>query len=446
MGEAYYGFGEVSIISRGGGKSSVASAAYHAGMAYTNDYDGVTHDFTKKEHVGDTFIRMPESCPAAWRDESVPAKERLGQIWNDVERAAPADNARLARQNWLAIPYELTLQQGLECVDQWIKVNCTDLGMGVTYSVHDQPNNPHVDLMYLVSEFDSDGKQKLKSRKEYLCRNGAGEECYLDADALAAADKEWEKVYKYRDSAGAVVHMTPSEVAKNGGEWVRVNKYAVCRTVKVSGWDDDFKLVERWRKSWEEVLNAKFLELGIDSFVDCRSNKARGKATLATVHEGWGPDREERRAYNSQVRHFNQEVEQLATDAIEHTMAIAGVVNSLQHEPQTPESLDAREKEFKHHESMLQTLAKSELLPADRPRIIRDALQKLGAAFSRLLQRWKEYFIGRSRQKVQEAFEEAQEATSGVRQTFEDILSNASERSAATASGISRETKDFDKV
>jgi hypothetical protein len=41
----------VQIISRGKGRSAVAAAAYRAGERLTNEYDGTTHDYTKKGGV-----------------------------------------------------------------------------------------------------------------------------------------------------------------------------------------------------------------------------------------------------------------------------------------------------------------------------------------------------------------------------------------------------------
>ncbi|HEP4786295.1 TPA: MobA/MobL family protein, partial [Streptococcus pyogenes] len=39
----------VNIISRGKGKSAVASAAYISGEKIKNEWDGVIHDYTRKE-------------------------------------------------------------------------------------------------------------------------------------------------------------------------------------------------------------------------------------------------------------------------------------------------------------------------------------------------------------------------------------------------------------
>lgn len=41
----------IKIISRGKGKSAVAAAAYRAGELIKNEYDGITHDYTRKGGV-----------------------------------------------------------------------------------------------------------------------------------------------------------------------------------------------------------------------------------------------------------------------------------------------------------------------------------------------------------------------------------------------------------
>ena len=38
----------IKVISRGKGKSAVAAAAYRAGEKITNEFDGMTHDYTHK--------------------------------------------------------------------------------------------------------------------------------------------------------------------------------------------------------------------------------------------------------------------------------------------------------------------------------------------------------------------------------------------------------------
>ena len=64
----------IKIISRGKGKSAVAAAAYRAGETITNEYDGITHDYTRKGGVVHTEILLSDNAPAEYSDRAV--------LWN----------------------------------------------------------------------------------------------------------------------------------------------------------------------------------------------------------------------------------------------------------------------------------------------------------------------------------------------------------------------------
>ena len=49
----------IGIVSRGKGKSAVAAAAYRSGEKITNEWDGMTHDYTRKRGVVHTEILLP---------------------------------------------------------------------------------------------------------------------------------------------------------------------------------------------------------------------------------------------------------------------------------------------------------------------------------------------------------------------------------------------------
>lgn len=49
----------IKIISRGKGKSAVAAAAYRSGETLANEYDGITHDYTRKGGIAYTEIFYP---------------------------------------------------------------------------------------------------------------------------------------------------------------------------------------------------------------------------------------------------------------------------------------------------------------------------------------------------------------------------------------------------
>ena len=53
----------IKIVSRGKGKSAVAAAAYRAGEKLTNEWDGLTHDYTRKGGVVHSEIMLPPHAP-----------------------------------------------------------------------------------------------------------------------------------------------------------------------------------------------------------------------------------------------------------------------------------------------------------------------------------------------------------------------------------------------
>ena len=95
----------IKIISRGKGKSAVAAAAYRAGEKLYNNYDGITHNFTRKGGIVHTDILLPANAPAEYADRST--------LWNAVEAVEKSKNAQLAREIEIALPNELSQK---ECI------------------------------------------------------------------------------------------------------------------------------------------------------------------------------------------------------------------------------------------------------------------------------------------------------------------------------------------
>ncbi len=59
---------EAKIVTRGGGRSAVAAAAYMSCSRMLNDYDGVQHDYTKKQGLVWQQIFLPVMAPTEWID------------------------------------------------------------------------------------------------------------------------------------------------------------------------------------------------------------------------------------------------------------------------------------------------------------------------------------------------------------------------------------------
>ena len=89
----------IKIVSRGKGKSAVAASAYRSGETLTNNYDGVTHDFTRKGGIVHTGILLPPHAPPDFAGRST--------LWISVDRIEKTEKSQLAREREIAQPEEV---------------------------------------------------------------------------------------------------------------------------------------------------------------------------------------------------------------------------------------------------------------------------------------------------------------------------------------------------
>ena len=156
----------ISIVSRGKGKSAVAAAAYRSGEKLTNEWDGMTHDYTRKGGVVHTEILLPPNAPPSFSDRST--------LWNSVELYEKAGNAQLAREIDAALPIELSREEQIRLVREYCSSQFVSRGMCVDFAIHDTgKGNPHCHIMLTMRPLDERGAWAAKSKKEYdLDENG----------------------------------------------------------------------------------------------------------------------------------------------------------------------------------------------------------------------------------------------------------------------------------
>ena len=68
----YYQIGEghkeFKVVSRGSGRSAVAASAYMSYSHMYNDYDGIQHDYTRKQGLIHQEVMLPPMAPSKWID------------------------------------------------------------------------------------------------------------------------------------------------------------------------------------------------------------------------------------------------------------------------------------------------------------------------------------------------------------------------------------------
>lgn len=308
---AIYHF-EAKIISRGTGRSVVAAAAYASCSRIYNDYDGVTHDYTKKRGNLYSEVFLPSNTPPEWQDRS--------ELWNAVEEAEKTKDSRLARELIVALPIELELEDWKSMLKDFIREECTYKGMCADVSIHDtDEHNPHAHILLTMRPLDNKGKWQAKTQKEYLCKHCDEEQGFTAAEFKAAQADGWEKQYQYKVGKKKV-YMTPSEAETHGYE--RATKYPKStrygrQNPICAEWNSEEQVL-RWRKAWEDVTNKALEQNNINVRVDCRSFKERGITVQPTIHEGVAAQILEkcgvvsdRRELNRQIREDNKLLREL---------------------------------------------------------------------------------------------------------------------------------------
>ena len=163
----------VSVISRGGARSALASAAYRAaerlvelgrdaitsavgaaayraGAELAGD-EGQAFDFSAKRGVVHSEIVLPEGAPVWMAD-----RERL---WNAVEASEKRKDARLARETQLALPRELDREAQVGLVRGFVAEQMVARGMVADFAVHDVRardggRQPHAHVMTTTRAID----------------------------------------------------------------------------------------------------------------------------------------------------------------------------------------------------------------------------------------------------------------------------------------------------
>ena len=257
----------IKIISRGKGKSAVAAAAYRSGEKITNAYDGMIHDYSKKGGVTHTEILLPDYAPKEYFDRSI--------LWNSVEKIEKNKNSQLAREIEIALPAELSSEQNLSLVREYVNQNFVSVGMCADICIHNKNDgNPHAHIMLTMRPIEQDGTWGAKSKKEYML------------------DENGEKI-----------------ILKSG-------EYK-SRKIDTTDWNDQTK-AEEWRKAWADIVNNFLEENNHVEKIDHRSYERQGIEKIPTIHLGVAASQmeqrgiiTERRNTNRKINSMNKELKQL---------------------------------------------------------------------------------------------------------------------------------------
>ncbi|MBP3683934.1 MAG: MobA/MobL family protein [Oscillospiraceae bacterium] len=297
----------IKIVSRGKGKSAVAAAAYRAGEKLTNEWDGLTHDYTRKGGVIHSEIMLPTHAPPSFSDRST--------LWNSVEEAEKSNNAQLAREVEIALPVELSREEQTRLVREYCSSQFVSKGMCADFNIHDTGGgNPHAHILLTMRPMDERGKWLPKSKKEYVL------------------DENGERV------------KLPSGRYKT-------------RKVDLVDWNSQ-ENAELWRKAWADLAN-EFLERNNSpERIDHRSFERQGIDQIPTVHVGVSATQMEKKGIPTERGELNRnikaanrimrEIRQHIASLKDWLVELFNAKKQLQAEPQQPKSPDLATLLFKY--------------------------------------------------------------------------------------------------
>jgi len=241
----------IKIINRGkGGKSAVAAAAYRAAERIKNEYDGMTHDYTRKKGVVFSEILLPNHAPAEYADRAT--------LWNAVEKIEKASNSQLVREIQLALPLELTREQNISLVREYVNQHFVSAGMCADFAIHDtKQGNPHAHIMLTMRPIERDGEWGMKAHK------------------------------------------------------------VAGKKIPTIDWNEQTK-AEVWREAWAVAVNATLERGNHAARIDHRSYERQGIEQIPTIHLGVAAHQMEQKGiatdrgnHNREIGFINRQIEKL---------------------------------------------------------------------------------------------------------------------------------------
>ncbi|MGB6677682.1 MAG: MobQ family relaxase [Terriglobales bacterium] len=148
----------VKPISRAGGRSATAAAAYRSGELVHDLTSDEVFDYTRKRGVEHSEIVLPT---AAARADINWARDREA-LWNAAEIAEVRKDARVAREYEVALPHELNRGQRVELVRAFAGELANRYGVAVDFSIHlphrsGDDRNHHAHIMTTTREVTATG-------------------------------------------------------------------------------------------------------------------------------------------------------------------------------------------------------------------------------------------------------------------------------------------------
>jgi Ti-type conjugative transfer relaxase TraA len=137
------------LIGRGNGRSAVLSAAYRHCAKMEHAAEARTIDYSSKRNLAHEEFLLPPDAPD-WARELIADRSVAGAVeafWNRVEAFEKRADAQFAKEFIIALPVELSREQNIALMRQFVLEQVLARGQVADWVYHDEPGNPHVHLM-----------------------------------------------------------------------------------------------------------------------------------------------------------------------------------------------------------------------------------------------------------------------------------------------------------
>ncbi len=239
-----------SIIQ--GTRGPVAAAAYRHRAEMYDMSAARTWDYSGAGDLAHAEIALPEGAPA-WIAGPAATMSRASLsefLWNAAAAAEQRYDAQTAREITIALPSELSREQNIALMREFVAGELVARGFAVDWVYHDKGGNPHVHLMHTLRPLEGHGF----GRKTRVVLDDAGK--------------------PVRGADGRLVY------------------------TRFMGTPEDFKAL---RNAWGDTVNRHYALAGLSLRIDMRSYAARGIDMLPGRHLGPALSALKRRGYSAET-------------------------------------------------------------------------------------------------------------------------------------------------
>ncbi|GLS35009.1 conjugal transfer protein TraA [Mesorhizobium tianshanense] len=213
------------------------AAAYRHCARMEHEAEARVVDYSNKRGMIHEEFLLPPDAPQ-WVRNLIADRSVAGAVeafWNKVEGFEKRADAQLAKEFIIALPVELSAEQNIALMQQFVSEQILTRGQVADWVYHDEPGNPHVHLMTTLRPLTEDG---------------------FGAKKVAVSGNDGEGL---RNKAGKIVYRL---------------------------WSGEKAEFLEQRQGWLDLQNQHLTLAGLDIRVDGRSYAERGIDIVPAAHIG----------------------------------------------------------------------------------------------------------------------------------------------------------------